>query len=102
MIFSLCDIKVSTELLVNLIERADSVSLCIFSVVILVAQLTHYHISLVDQHASSNQILDLLIPEEETDLSDLVLEVTAGVGGQEAMLFTAEVRKYICVLVILN
>ncbi|CAN9499591.1 unnamed protein product [Ophioblennius macclurei] len=37
------------------------------------------------------KILDLLIPEEEADLSDLVLEVTAGVGGQEAMLFTAEV-----------
>uniref|UniRef100_UPI0037E9A4A0 peptide chain release factor 1-like, mitochondrial n=1 Tax=Semicossyphus pulcher TaxID=241346 RepID=UPI0037E9A4A0 len=39
----------------------------------------------------SQKILDLLIPEEEADLSDLVLEVTAGVGGQEAMLFTAEV-----------
>ncbi|XP_072246753.1 peptide chain release factor 1-like, mitochondrial isoform X1 [Leuresthes tenuis] len=37
------------------------------------------------------KILDLLIPEEEADLSDLVLEVTAGVGGQEAMLFSAEV-----------
>uniref|UniRef100_A0A4W6EYN9 Peptide chain release factor 1-like, mitochondrial n=1 Tax=Lates calcarifer TaxID=8187 RepID=A0A4W6EYN9_LATCA len=36
-------------------------------------------------------ILELLIPEEEADLSDLILEVTAGVGGQEAMLFTAEV-----------
>lgn len=42
---------------------------------------------------SPNQILDLLIPEEEADLSDLVLEVTAGVGGQEAMLFTAEVWR---------
>lgn len=37
------------------------------------------------------KILELLIPEEEADMSDLVLEVTAGVGGQEAMLFTAEV-----------
>ncbi|XP_027021633.2 peptide chain release factor 1-like, mitochondrial isoform X1 [Tachysurus fulvidraco] len=36
-------------------------------------------------------ILSLLIPEEEADMSDLVLEVTAGVGGQEAMLFTAEI-----------
>ncbi|KAK3573619.1 hypothetical protein QTP86_029994 [Hemibagrus guttatus] len=36
-------------------------------------------------------ILSLLIPEEESDMSDLVLEVTAGVGGQEAMLFTAEI-----------
>ncbi|XP_073690930.1 peptide chain release factor 1-like, mitochondrial [Garra rufa] len=37
------------------------------------------------------KILSLLIPEEESDMSDLVLEVTAGVGGQEAMLFTAEI-----------
>ncbi|KAM8859586.1 peptide chain release factor 1-like, mitochondrial [Spinachia spinachia] len=37
------------------------------------------------------KILDKLLPEEEADLSDLVLEVTAGVGGQEAMLFTHEV-----------
>ncbi|KAG7512806.1 peptide chain release factor 1-like, mitochondrial [Solea senegalensis] len=37
------------------------------------------------------KILDLLIPKEEADMSDLVLEVTAGVGGQEAMLFTSEV-----------
>ncbi|XP_046718886.1 peptide chain release factor 1-like, mitochondrial [Silurus meridionalis] len=36
-------------------------------------------------------ILSLLIPKEESDMSDLVLEVTAGVGGQEAMLFTAEI-----------
>lgn len=36
------------------------------------------------------QIVLLLIPLEETDKSDLVMEVTAGVGGQEAMLFTAE------------
>ncbi|XP_030296965.1 peptide chain release factor 1-like, mitochondrial [Sparus aurata] len=39
----------------------------------------------------SQKILDLVIPEEDADMSDLVLEVTAGVGGQEAMLFTAEV-----------
>ncbi|XP_066535993.1 peptide chain release factor 1-like, mitochondrial isoform X2 [Hoplias malabaricus] len=37
------------------------------------------------------EILSLLIPEEESDMSDLVLEVSAGVGGQEAMLFTAEI-----------
>lgn len=49
-----------------------------------------------------NQILELLIPEERVELSDLVLEVTAGVGGQEAMLFTAQVcwnfqdKGYIC------
>ncbi|XP_044865214.1 peptide chain release factor 1-like, mitochondrial isoform X1 [Mauremys mutica] len=37
------------------------------------------------------QIVLHLIPSEETDNSDLVMEVTAGVGGQEAMLFTAEI-----------
>ena len=36
------------------------------------------------------QIVSLLIPLEKTDESDLILEVSAGVGGQEAMLFTAE------------
>ncbi|XP_048344539.1 peptide chain release factor 1-like, mitochondrial isoform X2 [Sphaerodactylus townsendi] len=36
------------------------------------------------------QIVLLLIPSEKTDESDLILEATAGVGGQEAMLFTAE------------
>ncbi|XP_020508791.2 peptide chain release factor 1-like, mitochondrial [Labrus bergylta] len=41
----------------------------------------------------NQKILDLLIPEEEEDLSDLVLEVKAGVGGQEAMLFTSEVLE---------
>ncbi|XP_061913883.1 peptide chain release factor 1-like, mitochondrial isoform X1 [Entelurus aequoreus] len=45
---------------------------------------------LQDMQDLRQKILDLLIPEEEADLSDLVLEVTAGVGGQEAMLFTAE------------
>lgn len=49
-------------------------------------------------HIAMFQILELLIPEEEADLSDLVLEVTAGVGGQEAMLFTAEVWSCSCVL----
>ncbi|XP_007484838.1 peptide chain release factor 1-like, mitochondrial isoform X2 [Monodelphis domestica] len=36
------------------------------------------------------KIILLLIPSEETDENDLILELTAGVGGQEAMLFTAE------------
>ncbi|XP_077468889.1 peptide chain release factor 1-like, mitochondrial [Stigmatopora argus] len=40
-------------------------------------------------HDLRQKIFDLLITEED-DLSELVLEVTAGVGGQEAMLFTAE------------
>ncbi|NXL60073.1 RF1ML factor, partial [Chordeiles acutipennis] len=38
-----------------------------------------------------HQIVLLLIPSEEADKSDLVMEVTAGVGGQEAMLFTSEI-----------
>ncbi|NXI34463.1 RF1ML factor, partial [Galbula dea] len=38
-----------------------------------------------------HQIVLLLVPSEEADKSDLVMEVTAGVGGQEAMLFTAEI-----------
>nr|XP_058145682.1 peptide chain release factor 1-like, mitochondrial isoform X2 [Dasypus novemcinctus] len=38
-----------------------------------------------------HQIFLLLVPSEETDENDLVLEVTAGVGGQEAMLFTSEI-----------
>ncbi|MBN3309312.1 RF1ML factor, partial [Amia calva] len=37
------------------------------------------------------KILSQLVHEEEVDESDLVLELTAGVGGQEAMLFTAEI-----------
>lgn len=37
-----------------------------------------------------HQIILLLVPSEETDDKDLILEVTAGVGGQEAMLFTSE------------
>lgn len=52
---------------------------------------TSVYLSVCQSTLCTNQILDLLIPEEEADLSDLVLEVTAGVGGQEAMLFTAEV-----------
>ncbi|XP_037638727.1 peptide chain release factor 1-like, mitochondrial isoform X2 [Sebastes umbrosus] len=46
---------------------------------------------LTDIQDLRQKILDLLIPEEEAEVSDLVLEVTAGVGGQEAMLFTDEV-----------
>ncbi|KAF7658870.1 hypothetical protein LDENG_00006510 [Lucifuga dentata] len=45
---------------------------------------------LQDIETLRQEILDLLVPEEEADLNDLVLEVTAGVGGQEAMLFTGE------------
>ncbi|TRY97625.1 hypothetical protein DNTS_004753 [Danionella cerebrum] len=37
------------------------------------------------------KILSLLLHEEDLELSELVLEVSAGVGGLEAMLFTAEI-----------
>jgi len=37
------------------------------------------------------QIVDLLLPSLVGDDSDIILEVHAGVGGQEAMLFTKEV-----------
>uniref|UniRef100_A0A8D0HB25 Peptide chain release factor 1-like, mitochondrial n=1 Tax=Sphenodon punctatus TaxID=8508 RepID=A0A8D0HB25_SPHPU len=36
------------------------------------------------------QIALLLIPSEDVDHNDIIMEVTAGVGGQEAMLFTEE------------
>ncbi|XP_040285425.1 peptide chain release factor 1-like, mitochondrial isoform X3 [Bufo bufo] len=37
------------------------------------------------------QVAWLLISKDEADDCNLILEVTAGVGGQEAMLFTAEI-----------
>ncbi|XP_053315886.1 peptide chain release factor 1-like, mitochondrial [Spea bombifrons] len=47
-----------------------------------------------------NKIAWLLIQSEEVDDGDLIMEVTAGVGGQEAMLFTAEIfdmyQRYAC------
>jgi len=36
------------------------------------------------------QIINLLLPTLVGDDSDIILEVNAGVGGQEAMLFTKE------------
>eukprot|EP00062_Callorhinchus_milii_P020388 gi/632975980/ref/XP_007904535.1/ PREDICTED: peptide chain release factor 1-like, mitochondrial [Callorhinchus milii] len=44
-----------------------------------------------DIRALKHKIISLVTPSEETDESDLILEVLAGVGGQEAMLFTADV-----------
>ncbi|XP_076471149.1 peptide chain release factor 1-like [Babylonia areolata] len=37
-----------------------------------------------------DQLVDLLVGPEPGDKNDIMLEVSAGVGGQEAMLFTAE------------
>lgn len=37
------------------------------------------------------QVISLLLPALVGDDSDIILEVSAGVGGQEAMLFTKEV-----------
>lgn len=36
------------------------------------------------------QLVDALVGEDPADHNDIVLEVTAGVGGQEAMLFCSE------------
>ena len=36
------------------------------------------------------QLLNSLVPNEELDYEDIMLEITAGVGGQEAMIFTQE------------
>ncbi|XP_033752675.1 peptide chain release factor 1-like, mitochondrial [Pecten maximus] len=36
------------------------------------------------------QILSCIIPEESTDKNDIILEVSQGIGGQEAMLFAAD------------
>ncbi|XP_064602907.1 peptide chain release factor 1-like, mitochondrial [Liolophura sinensis] len=38
-----------------------------------------------------HEVVDLLTPDRSADHNDVILEVSAGVGGQEAMLFTAEV-----------
>lgn len=37
------------------------------------------------------EVLENLVPYERSDNNDVVLEVTAGVGGQEAMLFTDQI-----------
>lgn len=36
------------------------------------------------------QLLSALVPYDEIDCHDIMFEVTAGVGGQEAMIFTQE------------
>lgn len=47
--------------------------------------------SLSRWYACVLQIVDLLLPTLVGDENDIILEVNAGVGGQEAMLFTKEV-----------
>ena len=42
---------------------------------------------------SFTQVVGQLVLEERTDNNDILLEVTAGVGGQEAMLFTDQMLK---------
>lgn len=37
------------------------------------------------------QLFEAILPEEAIDSTDVALEVSAGVGGQEAMLFCQEV-----------
>ena len=38
----------------------------------------------------NNEVLDCILPKEPADNDDAELEVSAGVGGQEAMLFAKE------------
>ena len=38
-------------------------------------------------------MLDLIVPPEKADHNDAILEVSAGVGGHEAMLFTGEILQ---------
>lgn len=39
------------------------------------------------------QLLNALVPNNEVNCQDIMLEITAGVGGQEAMIFTQELFK---------
>ncbi|XP_033639147.1 peptide chain release factor 1-like, mitochondrial isoform X2 [Asterias rubens] len=45
---------------------------------------------LEDKQTLEAEILILLTPIKETDDNDIIMEFSAGVGGQEAMLFTAD------------
>lgn len=55
-----------------------------------------YHLTIIDtsdmcaphQHT---QVFTALVPEETVDDRNVVVEVSAGVGGQEAMLFCQEI-----------
>ena len=42
------------------------------------------------------QLIDVLVGDDPADNSDIMLEVTAGVGGQEAMLFCLEIFNMYC------
>lgn len=37
-----------------------------------------------------DEVIDLLVAQEDLDENDIIVEITAGVGGQEAMLFAAD------------
>lgn len=41
----------------------------------------------------SFQILNELLSDEDESISDVIMEVSAGVGGQEAMLFAQELNS---------
>ncbi|XP_077978660.1 peptide chain release factor 1-like, mitochondrial [Glandiceps talaboti] len=46
---------------------------------------------LEDTERLESEILSLLVPvDEDDDIDDVIVELTAGVGGQEAMLFTTD------------
>ncbi|XP_073413797.1 peptide chain release factor 1-like, mitochondrial isoform X1 [Dendrobates tinctorius] len=61
-------------------ENEDLKSLAITDMASCEAEITHL----------KYKMASLLISKEEADACNLILEVTAGVGGQEAMLFSAE------------
>ncbi|GFR61713.1 peptide chain release factor 1 [Elysia marginata] len=42
------------------------------------------------------ELIDVLVGDDPADNSDIMLEVTAGVGGQEAMLFCLEIFNMYC------
>ncbi|XP_055338917.1 uncharacterized protein LOC129588624 [Paramacrobiotus metropolitanus] len=46
-----------------------------------------------DVQKLEKEILDILVPEDAGDAGDIIMEVSAGVGGQEAMLFASEMYR---------
>ncbi|GFO00049.1 peptide chain release factor 1 [Plakobranchus ocellatus] len=49
-----------------------------------------------DLREMEEELVDVLVGDDPADNSDIMLEVTAGVGGQEAMLFCQEVFNMYC------
>ena len=45
-----------------------------------------------------NEIKILLLPKDPNDDKDIIVEIRAGAGGDEAALFAAEMLPYVCAL----